>query len=62
MTPNTTKRQRLESAGYRHVAGWVPQAYAVKVEYQIAAHAEDVQRIAETSKPSGRPRKQGETE
>lgn len=57
MTPRTTKRQRLETAGYRHVSGWVSIADADEVAAMVEYHAEDVQRIGETLKKSGRPRK-----
>lgn len=56
-TPRNTKRQRLEAAGYRHVSGWLPAARADWVEAEIAEHAEKAERIAETRKPSGRPKK-----
>lgn len=56
-TPRTSKRQRLEAAGYRHVAGWLPEDEARWVAPLIDAHAAEVDRIAETSKPSGRPPK-----
>jgi hypothetical protein len=53
-----TKRRRLERAGYVHLSGWVPAAYAAKVTQQVGMHAEDVARVlAEPAKPRGRPRK-----
>lgn len=58
MTPRNTKRQRLEAAGYRCLKDvWVPEAEAARVEQIAAEHAADVARIAETRKPSGRPKK-----
>lgn len=59
MTPRNTKRQRLEAAGYRHVSGWLPAGSGDyrEVVAAIEQHAEDVGRIAETRKPSGRPKK-----
>lgn len=56
MTPRNTKRQRLEAAGYIHVAGWLPTMKALVVEANIASHREEVHRIAETHKSSGRPK------
>ena len=53
-----TKRRRLERAGYVHVSGWVPAAYAARVAQQVEMHREDVARLlAEPAKPRGRPRK-----
>jgi hypothetical protein len=58
MTPRNTKRQRLESAGYRCIKdAWVPEPYWRKVMQQVAFHAEDVAKVAGTVKKSGRPRK-----
>lgn len=52
-----TQKRRLERAGYVHVAGWVPAAYAAKVEQQIGMHAEDVAKaLAKPPAPRGRPR------
>ena len=58
MTPRTTKRQRLEAAGYRHVSGWLPADTGDyrEVVAAIEQHAAEVERIAETRKPSGRPK------
>jgi hypothetical protein len=55
-TPRTTKSQRLETAGYRHVSGWLPAERAEEIKMEIAAHINDVERIGETLKPSGRPK------
>lgn len=57
MTDRKAHKRRLERAGFVHVAGWVPAAYAAKVAYQIDAYAEDVAKvIAEPPKPRGRPK------
>ena len=50
-----TIKRRLEAAGYVHVSGWVPAAYAAKVAQQIEMHREDVEKAAEVVKPRGRP-------
>jgi hypothetical protein len=64
MTTTRTTRRRLERAGYAyvqagtHAAGWVPRAFAARVEAQIAAHRETVEAIAaEPVAPRGRPKK-----
>lgn len=57
MTPRNTKRQRLEAAGWRHVSGWLPAHIASEVRMEIAIAEAEVERIAETRKPSGRPKK-----
>jgi hypothetical protein len=52
-----TKRTRLTDAGFRHVAVWVPAAYAAKVDQQAAFYAEDVAKVlAPPVRPRGRPR------
>jgi len=65
MTPRNTKRQRLEAAGYGFVpGGWLPFPLPQCANDFIAAidqHAEEVERIAETRKPSGRPKKPAPT-
>lgn len=60
MTPRNTKRQRLESAGYTFKSGWLPigNPAARMFGQQVEMHRDDVERIAETGKPSGRPKKQ----
>ena len=57
-TPNRqTQKRRLERAGFVHVSGWVPAAYAAKVAYQIATYSDDVEKVLnEPAKPRGRPK------
>lgn len=52
--------RRLRAAGYVRVPrGWVPAAYAERVQAQIEAHAADVVRLlGKPPKPRGRPRKE----
>jgi hypothetical protein len=58
VTDRKAQKRRLERAGYVHLSGWVPAAYAAKVAQQVGMHAEDVARVlAEPAKPRGRPRK-----
>jgi hypothetical protein len=58
VTDRKTQKRRLERAGFIHVSGWVPAAYAAKVAFQVEAYAEDVAKVlAEPAKPRGRPPK-----
>jgi hypothetical protein len=57
MTDRKVKAQRLEAAGYSHVAGWLPASRAARIAAEIAAHAAEAERIAETPGTPGRPRK-----
>jgi hypothetical protein len=58
MTDRMSQKRRLERAGFIHVSGWVPAAYAAKVAFQVEAYAEDVAKVlAEPAKPRGRPPK-----
>ena len=53
-----TQKRRLERAGFVHVSGWVPATYAAKVQYQVEAYAEEVQKLASRpAQPRGRPKK-----
>ncbi len=54
-----SRKRRLERAGYRALpVGWVKEAYAKRVEAQIASYADEVQRVLnEPAKPRGRPKK-----
>ena len=53
--PRSTKRQRLNRAGYVQVSGWLPRKYGETVRTQIEMHREDVERIAKTEGKPGRP-------
>jgi hypothetical protein len=58
VTDRKAQKRRLERAGFIHVSGWVPQAYADKVEQQVAFYRDDVAKVlAEEPKPRGRPPK-----
>jgi hypothetical protein len=58
MTTRKTQKRRLERAGFVHVAGWVPAAYAARVQAQVDAYRVDVQAVLdEPVLPRGRPRK-----
>jgi alpha-galactosidase len=58
MTDRKTQKRRLERAGFVHVAGWVPAAYAARVQAQVDAHRDDVRRVTDAPvAPRGRPRK-----
>jgi hypothetical protein len=56
----STKRSRLQAAGWVHVEGWMPSggactAVALDMIYKFEAEAE---RIANTPQERGRPRKE----
>lgn len=56
-----TQSGRLERAGYVHLSGWVPAAYAKRVQDQIDMHREDVEKIKHApARRPGRPRKTGD--
>ena len=57
MIPRSTKRQRLNRAGYIQVRGWLPEAYARKVLVQIDMHRVDVETIAGIERKIGRPKR-----
>jgi hypothetical protein len=58
MTDRKAQKRRLERAGFTHVSGWVPVAYASKVAQQIAFYAGDVEKVLnEPAKPRGRPKR-----
>lgn len=58
---DTNQRSRLKLAGYVCVERvWLPEADAARIEQQAAMHREDVERIANTALPRGRPRKAAE--
>lgn len=58
---DTNQRIRLNRAGYVCVErAWLPEAFARRVEQQAEMHREDVERIANTPLPRGRPRKAAE--
>lgn len=53
-----SNKRRLEKAGYRHVAGWVPERYAKGIEEVVKVHAKRVDELlAEPMAPRGRPTK-----
>jgi hypothetical protein len=53
-----TKRSRLERAGFVHLSGWVPAAYAERVAQQVEMYRDDVARLLEDPvKARGRPKK-----
>jgi hypothetical protein len=58
MTDRKAHKRRLERAGYVHLSGWVPTAYALRVAQQVDMHREDVAKVlALPPKPRGRPPK-----
>lgn len=58
---DTNQRGRLRRAGYACVERvWLPEAEAGHIEQQADMHREDVERIANTPLPRGRPRKAAE--
>ena len=58
---DTNQLKRLKAAGYVCVErAWLPEADAALIEQQAAKHREDVERIAATPLPRGRPRKAAE--
>jgi hypothetical protein len=58
MTDRKAQKRRLERAGYVHLSGWVPAAYAARVLAQVELHADDVAKIvAEPALPRGRPKR-----
>jgi hypothetical protein len=57
MTDRKTKARRLERAGFVALSGWVPAAYALKVEAQVEMYREDVERAARAEGQRGRPKK-----
>jgi hypothetical protein len=58
MSDRKAQKRRLERAGYVHLSGWVPAAYAAKVMQQVEMHRDDVERVvAEPAMPRGRPKR-----
>ena len=58
MTDRKAQKRRLERAGYVHLSGWVPAAYAKRVLEQVEMHRDDVAKVlAEPARPRGRPPK-----
>jgi hypothetical protein len=57
-TPRPTRKDRLEAAGYTYVAGWLPNDETITLGRLIEAHRSDVERIAETKPPRGRPKRE----
>lgn len=56
-TPRNTKRQRLERAGWQHVAGWLPRDEAEAVQNMMRKHAPHAEQIGTTGQAHrGRPR------
>jgi hypothetical protein len=58
--PKSTKRSRLQAAGWVHVEGWLPPEHATWADQTrrgILAHKHEAERIANTPQPMGRPRK-----
>ena len=56
MTPRTTKRQRLERAGWVYVAGWLRQERGEQVNAEIRTVAEEAERIGSSGQERrGRP-------
>lgn len=57
MTDRKANKRRLERAGFVALSGWVPAAYAAKVQQQVEFYRADVDAIlAEPPKPRGRPK------
>jgi hypothetical protein len=56
-TAKSTRRDRLEAAGFRFVSGWLPADRAEAIGREIERQAADAERIAEAPKPQGRPRR-----
>jgi hypothetical protein len=56
----STKRSRLQAAGWVYVEGWLPMRNGqwLDVWADIAQFAEEAERIANTPQPMGRPRKE----
>ena len=46
-----TLKRLLERAGFRHIAGWVPNARAVKMQAEIDKHAWQVAQIKDGFAP-----------
>lgn len=58
---DTNQLKRLKTAGYVCVErAWLPEAFAKRVEQRAEMHREDVERIANTPLPRGRPKKAAE--
>jgi hypothetical protein len=56
MTDRKAQKRRLERAGFVHLSGWVPAAFAAKAAQQVEFYREDVAKVvAEPAKPRGRP-------
>jgi hypothetical protein len=52
------QKRRLERAGFVHLSGWVPAAFAAKVAQQVEFYRDDVAKVvAEPAKARGRPAK-----
>lgn len=45
MIDRKTLKRILERAGFRHIAGWVPNARALKMQAEIDKHAVQVAQI-----------------
>jgi hypothetical protein len=60
--PNSTKRSRLQAAGWVYVEGWIPpHPNNLSLIGWIAHHRAEAERIANTPQERGRPRKEGKT-
>lgn len=60
--PSTTRRERLEAAGWTWVAGWMPPALrddAAAALAAIEAHAADMEKVGRAPRRRGRPPKGG---
>jgi hypothetical protein len=56
--PNSTKRSRLQAAGWVYVEGWVPPGPGTYDALEwVNLHWEEAARIANTPQERGRPRK-----
>ncbi len=55
MTDRITKKRRLERAGFLHVSGWLPAAFAEIVMDQVEIQREYVNRAMALSAPDIKP-------
>jgi hypothetical protein len=60
MTPDRTRRERANTAGFRYISGWFPAAAAVVVVDLISVHADEVEAAMTTPLSRGGFRKKGQ--